>query len=340
MTTSPEPAPETTEAPKMQAIVQVAYGTDPDIVLRVADVDRPTIADDEVLVRVAAASVDRGTWHCMTGEPYAMRLAGFGVRAPKASNPGRAWAGTVAAIGAGVTEVQPGDEVYGSSDGAFAEYVRAKAKVLAPKPSNLSFAEAATVPISGGTALQAVRKAKVQPGQRVLIVGASGGVGSFAVQIAKARGAHVTGVCIGAKVDFVRSLGADRVIDYSAEDFTLGGDRYDVILDIGGHRRLSHLRRVLTRRGTLLIVGGETGGRWLGGFDRSLRAVGLSPFVSQTLGMLNSKENGAELRTLSELIESGQVRPAIDHTYSLSEVPAAIGRIADGSVRGKVAITL
>ena len=330
----------TAGAPKAQAIVQLVYGTDPERVLGLAEVDQPTIGPDQVLVRVSAASVDRGTWHCMTGKPYAMRLAGFGVRAPKASNPGRAMAGTVETVGTAVTELRPGDEVYGSCDGAFARYVRAETKMLAPKPANLSFAEAATVPISGGTALQAVRKAKVQVGHRVLVVGASGGVGSFAVQIAKARGAHVTGVCRTAKVDFVRSLGADVVIDYTAEDPTAGDDRYDVILDVGGNRRLSHLRRVLTRRGTLIIVGGETGGRWLGGFDRSLRAVLLSPFVSQTLGMLVSSENGADLRTLGELIESGQVTPAIDHTYTLKDVPTAIRRIADGTVQGKIAITL
>jgi NADPH:quinone reductase-like Zn-dependent oxidoreductase len=338
--TALEPNLAPTGAPKAPAIVQLAYGTDPERVLGLAEVDQPTIGADQVLVRVSAASVDRGTWHCMTGEPYAMRLAGFGVRAPKASNPGRAVAGTVEAVGAAVTELRPGDEVYGSCDGAFARYVRAEVKMLAPKPANLSFAEAATVPISGGTALQAVRKAKVRSGHRVLVVGASGGVGSFAVQIAKARGAHVTGVCRTAKMDFVRSLGADVVIDYTAEDPTAGDDRYDVILDVGGSHRLSHLRRVLTRRGTLVIVGGETGGRWLGGFDRSLRAVVLSPFVGQTLGMLVSSENGADLRTLGELIESGQVTPAIDHTYPLQDVPTAIRRIADGTVQGKIAITL
>ena len=228
-------------------------------------------------MRVAAASVDMGTWHCMTGMPYAMRLAGFGVRSPKASNPGRALAGTVESVGKNVTEFKPGDEVYGSCDGSFAEYARVETSMLAAKPANLSFEQAAAVPISGGTALQAVRKANVQPGQKVLIVGASGGVGTFAVQIAKAFGAEVTGVCSTAKVDLVRSLGADHVIDYTDDDFTDGEHRYDVILDIGGNRRLSHLRRALTPRGTLVIVGGETGGRWLGGFDRSLRARAAVP---------------------------------------------------------------
>jgi NADPH:quinone reductase-like Zn-dependent oxidoreductase len=324
----------------MKAIVQSAYGTDPGVVLAVRDVDRPAIGRDEVLVHVRAASVDRGTWHCMTGLPYAMRLVGFGVRAPKATNPGRALAGTVEAVGEGVTEFRPGDDVYGSCSGSFADYVRAESRMLAPKPSNLSFEQAATVPISGGTAFQAVRKANVQPGQRVLVVGASGGVGSFAVQIAKALGADVTGVCSASKADLVRQLGADRVIDYTRQDFTAGEERYDVVLDIGGHRRIAHLRRVLTRRGTLVIVGGETGGRWLGGFDRSLRAVLLSPFVSQRLGMLASTENGTDLRALGALIEAGDVTPAIDRTYSLAEVPAAISRMHENAVQGKIAITL
>src|SRR4051794_220667 len=267
----------------MKAIVQVAYGTEPTAVLRLADITSPTVRDDEVLVRVAAAGVDMGTWHCMTGLPYAMRLAGFGVRSPKASNPGRALAGRVESVGKGAMNFAPGDEVYGSCDGSFAEYARVKTSMLAAKPANLSFEQAAAVPVSGGTALQAVRKANVQSGQRVLIVGASGGVGTFAVQIAKAFGAEVTGVCSTTKVDLVRSLGAEHVIDYTDEDFTRGEQRCGVILDMGGNRRLSHLRRALTPRGTLVIVGGETGGRWLGGFDRSLRAVVLSLFVRQTL---------------------------------------------------------
>lgn len=324
----------------MKAIVQSTYGTQPEVVLIATDVERPTIGRDEVLVHVRAASVDRGTWHCMTGRPYAMRLAGFGVRAPKATNPGRALAGTIEAVGEGVAEFRPGDDVYGSCDGSFADYVRAEPKMLAPKPANLSFEQAATVPISGGTALQAVRKADVQPGQRVLVVGASGGVGTFAVQIAKASGATVSAVCSTAKVELVRRLGADRVIDYTREDFTSGDERYDVVLDMGGNRRLSHLRRVLTPRGTLVIVGGETGGRWLGGFDRSLRAVLLSPFVSQRLRMFASTENGADLRALGELIESGQVTPALDRTYRLMEVPAAMQRMSDNAVHGKIAIAL
>jgi NADPH:quinone reductase-like Zn-dependent oxidoreductase len=324
----------------MKAIVQSAYGTDPDVVLVASEIERPTVGRGEVLVHVRAASVDRGTWHCMTGRPYAMRLAGFGVRRPNATNPGRALAGTVEAVGEDVTEFHPGEDVYGSCDGSFADYVRAEAKMLAPKPANVSFEQAATVPISGGTALQAVRKADVRSGHSVLVVGASGGVGSFAVQLAKASGATVTAVCSTAKVDLVRRLGADRVIDYTREDFTSGDTRYDAILDTGGNRRLSHLRRVLTPRGTLVIVGGETGGRWLGGFDRSLRAVLLSPFVSQRLTMLTSTENSADLRVLAEFIESGQVTPAMDRTYPLAEVPAALRRMSDNAVYGKIAIAL
>jgi NADPH:quinone reductase-like Zn-dependent oxidoreductase len=332
--------PTPTSVETMRAIVQHRYGTDPDAVLELTETVRPTIDDDEALVRVAAAGVDRGTVHCMTGLPYAMRLAGFGVRSPKAPNPGRSLAGTVESVGKDVTEFKPGDEVYGSCDGSFAQYARVETSTLAPKPANLSFEQAAAAPVSAGTALQAVRKAKVQPAQKVLIVGASGGVGTFAVQIAKAFGAEVTGVCSTAKTDLVRALGADHVIDYTRDDFTDGEQRYDVILDIGGNRRLSHLRRALTSRGTLVIVGGETSGRWLGGFDRSLRAVLLSPLVSQTLGMLASTENAEDLRVLQDLIESGHVTPAIDRTYPLSETAAAIRYLSEGHARGKVVITV
>jgi NADPH:quinone reductase-like Zn-dependent oxidoreductase len=324
----------------MQAIVQHGYGTQAELVLQLDELARPAIGDDEVLVRVASASVDMGTWHCMTGMPYAMRLMGFGVRSPKASNPGRAFAGTVESVGREVTEFKPGDEVYGTCDGSFAEYARVQTNMLATKPANLSFEQAAAVPISGGTALQAVRKANVQSGQKVLIVGASGGVGTFAVQIAKAFGAEVTGVCSTAKVDLVRALGADHVIDYTVDDFAKRELRYDAILDIGGSRRLSHLRRALTPRGTLVIVGGETGGRWLGGFDRSLRAVLLSLFVRQKLGMLTSTENSNDLIVLRDLIETGQVTPSVDRTYPLSETAAAIRYVKEARARGKVVITV
>jgi NADPH:quinone reductase-like Zn-dependent oxidoreductase len=320
--------------------VQHRYGTEAELVLQLEELARPAVGDDEVLVRVAAASVDMGTWHCMTGMPYAMRLMGFGVRSPKASNPGRAFAGTVESVGRGVTEFKPGDEVYGTCDGSFAEYARVETNMLATKPANLSFEQAAAVPISGGTALQAVLKANVQPGQKVLIVGASGGVGTFAVQIAKAFGAEVTGVCSTAKMDLVRSLGADRVIDYTRDDFTTGRDLHDVILDIGGNRRLSHLRRALTPRGRLVIVGGESGGRWLGGFDRSLRAVLLSLFVRQKLGMLTSTENSNDLNVLRDLIETGQVTPSVDRTYPLNEAADAIRYVKEARAKGKVVITV
>jgi NADPH:quinone reductase-like Zn-dependent oxidoreductase len=335
-----EPPPVTAPPETMNAIVQDEYGTAPDKVLRLAEVAMPTTGDDEVLVRVRAASVDRGTWHCMTGLPFAMRLAGFGVRAPKAPNPGRSLAGTVESVGKDVTGFAPGDEVYGTCDGSFAEYARAQPGMLAPKPANLSFEEAAAVPISAGTALQAVRKANMQRGHKVLIIGASGGVGSFAVQIARAFGAQTSGVCSTGKMDLVRALGADHVIDYTRDDFADGEHRYDVILDTGGNHRLSHLRRALTPRGTLVIVGGETKGRWLGGFDRPLRAVLLSPLVSQKLRMLASTENSKDLRVLQELIESGQITPAIDRTYGLSETPAAIQYMNDGHARGKIVITV
>jgi len=323
----------------MQAIVQDAYGTSPETVLRLTEIALPTIGDDEVLVKVSAASVDKGTWHVMTGLPYAMRLAGFGVRAPKAPNPGRSLAGTVESVGPNVTVFIPGDQVYGTCDGSFAEYACANVGMLASKPTNLSFAQAAAVPISGSTALQAVRKAKVQAGQQVMVVGASGGVGTFAVQIAKAFGAEVTGVCSTDKVALVRSLGADHVIDYKLEDLTAGGHPYDVIIDTGGNRRLTQLRHLMTRRGTLVIVSGETSGRWLGGFERSLNAVLLSPLVSQRLSMLASKENAADLDMLRELIQTGKLIPVIDRTYPLSETAAAIAYVQDGRARGKVVIT-
>jgi NADPH:quinone reductase-like Zn-dependent oxidoreductase len=325
----------------MKAIVQDDYGTAPEEVLRLAEIARPTTGDDEILVRVAAASVDRGTWHLMAGLPYPLRAAGFGLRRPKAGNPGRSVAGTVESAGKDVTGFAPGDEVYGTCDGSFAEYARARAGRLAPKPASLSFEQAAAVPVSALAALQGVRDhGKVQAGQKVLIIGASGGVGTFAVQIAKASGAEVTGVCSTAKADLVRAVGADHVIDYTREDFADGQHRYDVILDIGGNRRLSHLRRALTPRGRLVIVGGETDGRWLGGTDRQIRAQLLSPLVSQKLGTFIASENSADLMTLRDLIESAKIAPAIDRTYPLIQAPAAIRYVQEGRARGKVAITI
>ena len=322
----------------MTAVVQDEYDSDPERVLRVAETALPAFADDEVLVRVRAASVDRGTWHLMAGLPYPIRLAGFGVRRPK-HNPGRSFAGTVDAVGSRVRGFTPGEDVFGVCEGSFAEYVQASTEKLAPMPANLSFGESAAVPVSGLTALQAVRDhARVQPGEEVLVIGASGGVGTFAVQIAKAFGARVTGVCSTAKLDVVRALGADHVIDYTSEDFASGAHRYDAILDTGGNRRLSHLRRALTPSGRLVIVGGETGGRLLGGSDRQLRATALSPFISQTLGTFIASENAGDLLALARLIEAGQVTPAVERTYPLADVAAAIRHLLDGRARGKVVV--
>jgi len=325
----------------MTAIVQDEYGSAPEEVLRLEEIAKPTIAENEVLVRVHAASVDRGTWHVMAGVPYAIRVAGFGLRRPKSRNPGRSLAGTIEAIGTDVTGFEPGGAVFGICDGSFAEYAVVRTDKLAPKPANLSFDQAAAVPISGLTALQAVGDhGRVQARQTVLIVGASGGVGTFAVQIAKAFGAEVTGVCSSAKVDAVRALGTDHVVDYTVDDFADGKHRYDVILDIGGNRRLSHLRRALTPQGRLVIVGGETDGRWLGGADRQIRALALSPFVSQTLGTFIASENADDLIVLRELIEAGKLAPAIDRTYPLREAAAAIRYLLDGHARGKVVISV
>jgi NADPH:quinone reductase-like Zn-dependent oxidoreductase len=328
-------------AATMTSIVQDAYGDDPERVLRLEQARRPAIGEDDVLVRVRAASVDRGTWHIMAGLPYPIRVAGFGLRRPKAGNPGRSLAGTVEAVGTGVRGLAPGDEVFGVGDGTFAEYARAPAAKLALKPPSLSFEQAAAVPVSGLAALQAVRDhGRLQAGQQVLIVGASGGVGSFAVQIAKARGCTVTAVCSTAKVETVRALGADRVLDYTREDFAGGEERYDVILDIGGNRRLRDLRRALTPKGRLVIVGGEADGRWLGGTDRQIRAQLLSPFVGQKLGTFIASENTEDLNALRDLIEAGALAPAIDRAYPLSESAAAIRHLLDGKARGKIVITV
>jgi NADPH:quinone reductase-like Zn-dependent oxidoreductase len=337
----PERAPVTAGQPMMRAIVQDRYGTAPEDVLRLERVARPAIAGDEVLVRVRAAGVGRGTWHLMAGLPFVMRIIGFGLRGPKAQVPGLAVAGTVEAAGPDVTGLEPGDEVFGICAGAFAEYARARAAQLAPKPAHLTFEEAAAVPDSATTALQAVRdKGGVRAGQHVLIVGASGGVGSYAVQIAKALGADVTGVCSTAKADLVRAIGANHVIDYTREDIADRRCRYDVVIDIGGNRPLAQLRRALTPGGTLVITGGENGGRWLGGIERNLRASLLSPFVSQKLVAFIARQRRADLLALRDLIESGVVTPAVDRAYPLTEAPAAIRYLADGHARGKIVITV
>ena len=323
----------------MKAIVHDTYG--PADVLEHRDIDKPEVADDEVLVRVHAAGVDRGVWHVMTGLPYPIRLAGYGLRAPKNPVLGMDVAGVVEAVGDDVTRFRPGDEVFGIGKGTFAEYTRALEKKLAPKPANLTFEQAAVVAVSGLAALQGLRdRGRVGPGQRVLIIGASGGVGTYAVQLAKAFGAEVTGVCTTTKVDMVRSIGADHVIDYRRDDFAEGKQHYDVILDIGGNAALSRLRRALVPKGTLVIAGGETGGRWLGGSDRQLRALVLSRFVGQTLTTFISSENHEDLLVLKELIESGKVTPVIDRSYPLAEATQAVRYLEQGHALGKVVITV
>jgi NADPH:quinone reductase-like Zn-dependent oxidoreductase len=321
----------------MRAIVGTSYGSAD--VLGLRDIDRPEIGRDDVLVRIEAAGMDRGVWHLVTGLPYPIRLAGYGLRAPKNPVPGMDLAGIVEEVGAGVTRFAPGDAVFGIGRGSFAEYARAPESKLAARPVNLSAEQAAVVAVSGLPALQGLRDhGRVGPGQRVLVVGASGGVGTYAVQLAKVFGAEVTAVCSTAKVELVRSLGADHVVDYMREDFAAGGQRYDVILDIGGNAALSRLRRALTANGTLVIVGGETGGRWLGGADRQLRAIALSRFVGQRLTTFVSNENHRDMLALKELIEAGEVTPVIDRSYPLAEVPQAMRYLEEGRARGKVVI--
>ncbi len=322
----------------MEAIVQDAYGTVD--VLRPARISRPEIAGDEVLVRVHAAGLDRGTWHMMTGRPYLLRIIGFGFHRPKNRVPGIDVAGTVVAIGSEVTRLAVGDQVYGNAKGSFAGYAAALERKLAVKPANLTFEQAAVVPVSASTALQALDAGKVQAGQRVLVLGASGGVGTYAVQLAKALGAEVTGVSSTAKLDLVRSLGADHVLDYTRDDFADGVHQYDLIIDIGGNPSLSRLRRALTPRGSAVIVGGEEGGNVTGGFGRSLRAPIVSLFVRQRLVMLASKEDGSFFERLTPFIEAGQVTPSIDRAFPLGEVQDAMGHLIAGNVRGKVAITV
>ena len=323
----------------MKAIVQDEYGS-PDV-LELRDIDKPEIADEEVLLRVHAAGVDRSVWHIMTGQPYLMRIGGYGLRAPKNPVPGMEVAGVVEAVGKNVTRLQPGDEVFGIGKGSYAEYARAPEDKLALKPPNLTFEQAAVVAISGSAALQGLRDhGRVEPGQKALIIGASGGVGTFAVQIAKAWGADVTGVCSTRKVEMVRSIGADHVIDYTREDFAEGDPRYDLILDIGGNSSLARLRRALTPQGTLVIVGGEGGGQWFGGIDRQLRALMLSRFGDQKLRTFVSTQNHEDLLVLKEFLESGKLTPVIDRSYPLSEVPEAIRYLEEGHAQGKVVITV
>jgi NADPH:quinone reductase-like Zn-dependent oxidoreductase len=321
----------------MRSIVQDAYG--PADVLEQRDIDRPVPRDDEVLVEIRAAGVGPDVWHLMAGVPYMVRLA-YGLRRPK--NPVRGWdaAGRVEAVGAKVTRFAPGDEVLGACDGSFAEYACAKADKLAPKPGKLSFEQAAAIPVAGVTALQALRdKGRLQPGQKVLVIGASGGVGTFAVQLAATYEAEVTGVCGPTGADLVRSLGAIDVIDYTREEITDRPQRFDVIVDAAGNRPLSLLRRALTPQGTLVIVGGEGGGRWLG-VGRQLRAQLMSPFLRQRLGTFVAVTRHDDLLVLTDLVENGRLTPVIDRTYALSDAPAAVRRLTDGHPRGKVVLTI
>jgi len=322
----------------MRAIVQEVYG-DADV-LHLAEIARPEPTEKEVLVEVRAAGLDRGTWHLMTGTPYLARLA-FGFRAPRNPVPGLDVAGTVVGVGSAVTRFAVGDEVFGVGKGSFAEYTVARERQLAHKPRNLSFEQAAVVPVSATTALQALReRGRVEAGQSVLVIGASGGVGSYAVQLAKAFGAEVTGVCSTAKADLVRSLGADHVIDYTREDFADGAHRYDLVLDIGGNPTITRLRRALTPRGTLVIVGGEEGGSFSGGMNRPLRAAAMSPFLRQRLTMFVAATRHTDLELLTEMIEAGKATPSVDRTYPLDQAPEAMRHLAAGKARGKVAITV
>jgi NADPH:quinone reductase-like Zn-dependent oxidoreductase len=321
----------------MRAITQTRYGSSE--VLGLSRVPRPVIAPHEILVQVHAAGLDRGTEHLMTGKPYAMRL-GFGLRGPKNPVPGRDVAGVVADVGSSVTRFAVGDEVYGVAPGSFAEYAVATEAKLARKPRNLTFAEAAVVPISGGTALQALEGVgRLTAGQSVLVLGASGGVGTYAVQLAKALGAEVTGACSTAKLDLVSSLGADHVIDYSRQDFADGARHYDLILDIGGSPSLTRLRRALTPRGTAVFVGSENSGN-ITGLGRQLRGVLVSPLLRRRLALLFARERAADYERLTTFLEAGRISPSLDRTFPLENAAEAMHLLETGQVRGKIAVTV
>src|SRR2546427_1866391 len=325
----------------MKAIVYSDYGLSN---LKLEDIEKPTPTDDQILVKVRAASINPYDWHFIEGTPKIMRLMGVGLRKPKDIQLGVDFAGTVEAVGKNVTQFKPGDDVFGGRGGAFAEYVCRRAEgAVALKPANLTFEQAASVNIAGITALQALRdKGKVQPGQKVLINGASGGVGTFAVQIAKTFGADVTGVCSTRNVDLVRSLGADHVIDYTKEDFAKGTERYDVILDNVPNHSLSECRHILNPKGKYVMIGGggPNDSRWVGPFGRVIKTMILSPFVSQKMGMMMADPSQKDLAVLADMIQSGKVKPVIDRTYKLSEVPEAILYLEQGHARGKVVITV
>jgi NADPH:quinone reductase-like Zn-dependent oxidoreductase len=326
----------------MKAVVYTNYGS-PDV-LEIRDIKKPVPNDDQVLIQVRAASINPLDWHFMEGTPYIMRAMGVGLRKPKDPRLGVDYAGTVEVVGKNVTQFKPGDEVLGGKSGAFAEYVCARAdRAIVLKPANITFEQAASVPIAAITALQGLRdKGKIQPGQKVLINGASGGVGTFAVQIAKSFGADVTGVCSTRNLDMVRSLGADHVIDYTKEDFTEGDQRYDLILDNVGTQPLSGFRRALTPKGICVMIGGggPNDGGLIGPLGRPVKALLLSPFISQKMGMLMADLNKKDLTILGDLMQSGKVTPVIDRTYPLSKIAEAIRYLEQGHARGKVVITL
>jgi NADPH:quinone reductase-like Zn-dependent oxidoreductase len=328
----------------MKALFQDAYGSPADV-LALKDITEPSAKDNEVLVRVRAASVNPADWHLIRGTPYVARID-MGPRRPRHRVLGCDLAGRVAAVGPNATTIQPGDEVFGSpfghGFGAFAEScLFASEDLLELKPSNLSYEQAAAVPLAGMTALQALRDhGRIEPGHKVLIIGASGGVGTFAVQIARSFGAEVTGVCSARNHDMVRSIGADHVIDYTQEDFADGGQRYDVILQLAGTRSPADCRRALTQTGSLVSISGESDGDWIGPLGRAIKTVVLFRFVSQRLAIFTVKPNRGDLRYLKELIEAGKVTPMIDRTYSLADAPDAIGYLEQGHARGKVVITV
>ncbi len=322
----------------MKAIVQKKFGS-PDDVLELQEIDKPVVKDDEVLVRVHAASIHIGDSYGMRGVPYLLRPV-FSLSRAKNRVPGTDIAGTVEAVGKSVTQLRPGDEVFGWCKGAFAEYVSVSEDALALKPANLTFEQAGAVGVSAFTALQALRdQGKVQPGQRVLITGASGGVGTFAVQIAKSFGAEVTGVCSTRNVDMVRSIGADQVIDYTQEDFTRNGQHYDLILDNVGNHSLADTRAALTPNGNLLANGAPVSG-WVGGLGRPAKAFVLSLFVRQQGRPFVSLPNKEDLATLKELAEAGKVTPVIDRTYPLSETHEAMAHVGEGHAQGTTIITV
>lgn len=333
------PAPLAAGTPTMQAIVYRCYG--PPEVLKLEDVAKPVPDENQILVKVHAAAVNPLDWHYMRGEPYVMRL-GSGLGAPADPGLGVDYAGTIEAVGSKVQRFKPGDEVFGGRSGALAEYVVARAdRAVALKPANMSFEQAASVPVAAVTALQALRdKGQLQAGQRVLINGASGGVGTFAVQIAKSLGAEVTGVCSTRNVDMVRAIGADHVVDYTRQDFTEGGQVFDLIVDNVGNRSISELRRALKPDGTLVVIGGRSDDPWLGPLTQVIKARLWSPFVSQRLLMLMAELNPADLETLRDLMLAGKLTPVIDRSFSLAEVPAAIAYLESGRARGKVVVSL